>query len=154
MGRTPDRRPFTIVRMSSFAQISLGVTDAERAGRFWARALGWERRPPRWAGDDWIVIAPPPGEPGVAIAMDLSESPVAEQPRIHFDLDAGDVDLDTEVERLVALGASRVDWPHYPQPSEAHPQEPPFTVLADPEGNRFCVAGRRLTEIPIAERAA
>jgi catechol 2,3-dioxygenase-like lactoylglutathione lyase family enzyme len=37
-----------------------------------------------------------------------------------------------EVERLIALGAERVDW-------DLYPEDPDFVVLADPEGNRFCV---------------
>jgi hypothetical protein len=127
-------------RMAVFAQISLGVHDCERAGAFWSRALGYVRRAPRWAGDDWIVIEPPPGEAGAAIAMDLSETKPPEFPRIHFDLRAPDGDLDAEVARLVALGATRVDWPFYPEPGERHPAETPYAVLADPEGNRFCVA--------------
>jgi catechol 2,3-dioxygenase-like lactoylglutathione lyase family enzyme len=126
--------------MTVLAQISLGVADCERAGAFWGAVLGYVRRPPRYPGDDWIVLEPPPGTAGAAIAMDLSESPVQDQPRIHFDLDAGDRDLDREVDRLVALGAQRVDWPHYP--AELEPGAPPYVVLADPEGNRFCVAGR------------
>ncbi|MDR7275122.1 VOC family protein [Catenuloplanes atrovinosus] len=129
--------------MAAFAQISLGVDDPDRAGAFWAQALGYVRRPPRWDGDEWIVIEPPPGERGPAIAMDTSESPAEEFPRIHMDLDAGDRDLDTEVDRLIALGARHVDWPYYPEPGERHPAEPPYVVLADPEGNRFCVAGYR-----------
>jgi hypothetical protein len=127
-------------RMAFLAQISLGVHDCERAGAFWARALGYARRAPRWEGDDWIVIEPPPGVAGAAIAMDLSETKPAEFPRIHLDLTAPDGDLDTEVDRLIALGATRVDWPFYPQPGERHPAEPPYVVLADPEGNRFCVS--------------
>ncbi|GAA3953793.1 VOC family protein [Actinoplanes auranticolor] len=127
--------------MAVFAQISLGVQDCERAGAFWSAALGYVRRPPRYPGDDWIVIEPPVGVPGAAIAMDASETPVQEQPRIHFDLDAGDRSLDEEVARLLALGAQRVDWPYYPEQLE--PGAPPYVVLADPEGNRFCVAGRR-----------
>ena len=123
------------------AQISLGVHDCERAGAFWTAALGYVRRAPRYAGDDWIVLEPPAGEVGAAIAMDLSESPVQELPRIHFDLDAGDRPLAEEVVRLLALGAREVDWPHYPD--ELEPGAPPYVVLADPEGNRFCVAGRR-----------
>ncbi|GIF42448.1 VOC family protein [Actinoplanes xinjiangensis] len=126
--------------MADFAQISLGVNDCERAGAFWAAALGWVRRPPRWDGDDWIVIEPPPGRPGAPIAMDDSGSPAEEFPRVHLDLLAGDAGLDAEVERLLALGATRVDWPFYPEPGERHPEETPFVVLADPEGNRFCVA--------------
>ncbi|QFZ17346.1 VOC family protein [Saccharothrix syringae] len=127
--------------MTAIAQVSLGVSDCERAGAFWAAALGYVRRAPRFAGDDWVVVEPPPGVAGAAIAMDLSESPVEERPRVHLDLDAGEVDLDDEVDRLVALGARRVPWPHYPD--RLGPGEPPFVVLADPEGNRFCVAGRR-----------
>ena len=126
--------------MAVIAQISLGVGDCERAGAFWAQALGYVRRPPRWAGDDWIVIEPPPGASGAAIAMDSSESPAEDYPRIHLDLQAGDRGLDAEVRRLLDLGARRVDWPHYPQPGDRHPAEPPYVVLADPEGNRFCVS--------------
>jgi catechol 2,3-dioxygenase-like lactoylglutathione lyase family enzyme len=129
--------------VAAIAQISLGVSDPERAGDFWIQALGYVRRPPRWDGDDWIVIEPPPGDSGAAIAMDHSGSRAEEFPRIHLDLDAGERDLDEEVTRLVGLGARRVDWQHYPDPDAQHPAEPSYVVLADPEGNRFCVAGSR-----------
>ncbi|MBG0565441.1 VOC family protein [Actinoplanes aureus] len=129
--------------MTVLAQISLGVGDPERAGAFWIEALGYVRRPPRWDGDDWIVIEPPPGVSGAAIAMDTSESPAQELPRVHLDLETDGRDLDAEVDRLVRLGARRVDWPHYPEAGERHPGELPYVVLADPEGNRFCVAGKK-----------
>ncbi|MET9563852.1 VOC family protein [Streptomyces tauricus] len=127
--------------MTTIRQVSLGVMDDVRAGEFWRQALGYVRRPPRFEGDDWIVLEPPTGVPGVPIAMDVSESPAVEFPRIHFDLDAGERALDEEVARLVALGAQRVDWRHYPE--NPGPGERPYVVLADPEGNRFCVEGRR-----------
>ncbi|MGW2386109.1 VOC family protein [Streptomyces sp. NPDC001658] len=127
--------------MTTLKLISLGVTDDERAGEFWRRALGYVRRPPRFEGDDWIVLEPRAGEPGAAIAMDVSQTPVQEFPRVHFDLDAGDRDLDAEVDRLVGLGAQHVDWPHYPE--HLSPSARPYVVLADPEGNRFCVEGHR-----------
>ncbi|MEU7981292.1 VOC family protein [Micromonospora sp. NPDC049081] len=127
--------------MSMIEQVSLGVTDDRRAGRFWAEALGYVRRPPRYPADEWIVLEPPPGTTGVALAMDVSESPVTEFPRIHLDLHAGDRDLDDEVDRLLGLGADRVDWPHYPAVPE--PGQLPYVVLADTEGNRFCVSGHR-----------
>ncbi|WP_229070407.1 VOC family protein [Actinoplanes sp. DH11] len=126
--------------MAVIAQISLGVADAERAGNFWAQTLGYVRQAPRWQGDDWVVIVPPPGDSGVAIALDVSTSRVEDEPRIHLDLLAGEAGLDAEVDRLVKLGAGRVDWPHYPKPGERHPAELPYVVLADTEGNRFCVA--------------
>ncbi len=129
--------------MTSIAQISLGVQDDKRAAAFWAPALDYVRRPPRYDGDDWIVLQPRPGSPGSPIAMDVSESAVEEFPRIHLDLDAGDRDLDEEVARLVRLGAQHVDWQHYPR--DPHPAEKEYVVLADPEGNRFCVGGQRRT---------
>lgn len=43
----------------------------------------------------------------------------------------GSSDLETEVDRLVALGATRVDW--------VYPDDAEFVVLADTEGNLFCV---------------
>ncbi|BBH70437.1 hypothetical protein ACTI_71220 [Actinoplanes sp. OR16] len=121
--------------MAFIAQISLGVAVAERAAVFWEAALGYVRRAPRWDDDDWIVIEPPPGVAGAPIAMDVSESRVEDYPRIHLDLYAGEAGLEAEVDRLVALGAGRVDWPH-----RAGPGEPEFVVLTDTEGNRFCVA--------------
>ena len=126
--------------MTVIRQLSLGVRDDERAGAFWAAALGYVRRPPRYDGDDWIVLEPPPGVAGCPIAMDVSESPAPDLPRIHLDLAVDDGDLDAEVERLAGLGAARVDWPYYP--ADPGPHEPRYVVLADPEGNRFCVAER------------
>ncbi|MEN3608488.1 VOC family protein [Plantactinospora sp. ZYX-F-223] len=130
--------------MTRISQISLGVIDDKRAGEFWRQALGYVRRPPRYEGDDWIVLAPPPGVSGSAIAMDVSESPAERFPRIHLDLQVDDRDLDEEVDRLVTLGARRVDWPYYP--TDDGPEPPGtrlrYVVLADTEGNVFCVEER------------
>jgi catechol 2,3-dioxygenase-like lactoylglutathione lyase family enzyme len=127
--------------MTSIRQLSLGVTDDVRAGEFWRQALGYVRRPPRYEGDDWIVLEPPPGVPGCPLAMDVSESPAQEFPRVHLDIGVdGDRTLDEEVDRLIALGAQHVDWQHYPE--HPTPAEPRYVVLADPDGNRFCVSER------------
>jgi len=53
-------------------------------------------------------------------------------PRIHLDLYAGD--QAAEVGRLIALGATEVHW--HKRPADAD-----YVILADPEGNRFCVIG-------------
>ncbi|MFC0003962.1 VOC family protein [Micromonospora siamensis] len=127
--------------MSMIEQISLGVRDDQRAAEFWAAALNYVRRRPRYPGDEWVVLQPPPGGAGVPVALDVSDSRVEEFPRIHLDLNAGETDLDDEVQRLVGLGAARVDWPHYPARPE--PGQQPYVVLADTEGNRFCVSGDR-----------
>jgi hypothetical protein len=83
--------------------------------------------------DDWAVLVPADGRPGPGLSLGRSETPVQDQPRVHLDLYAGDAaDQAAEVARLVALGAERVDWDGYDAESD-------FVVLADTEGNRFCV---------------
>ena len=60
------------------------------------------------------------------------------QNRLHIDLRADDVATADELERLLALGARRVDVGQPPGAS--------WTVLADPEGNEFCLLGRTVQE--------
>ena len=55
--------------------------------------------------------------------------------RLHLDVNATDRDQDAEVERVLALGATRVDIGQ---------GEPTWVVLADPEGNEFCILASRV----------
>lgn len=111
----------------------LGVGDLHRAVAFWSEALGYEPRRPVGPDDDFTVLVPPTGRSGAPLALDVSESPVQEHPRVHLDLYAGNSsDQAAEVARLVALGAQEIDW-------DLYPPDPDFVVLADTEGNRFCV---------------
>ena len=106
----------------------LGVSDVRRAAEFWGRALGYVPRD-EVLDETFVVLAPPDGV-GQNISLMRSETPVQDRPRVHLDLYADDPEA--EIERLVELGAERVDWQDYPA-------DPDFTVLADTEGNRFCV---------------
>ncbi|RSS76644.1 VOC family protein [Streptomyces sp. WAC06614] len=117
--------------MLTIGSIVLGVSDVPRAVTFWTRALDYV---PRDAlRDDFVVLRPADGGPGVQVALMGSDTAPQEHPRVHLDLYAGDAaGQAAEVERLVALGARRVDWDHYPE-------DPDFVVLADPDGNRFCI---------------
>lgn len=118
--------------MLSIGTVVLGVADLRRALDFWSRALGYVPRDGE-VEDDWVVLVPPDGGPGARLALGLSETPARERPRVHLDLYAGDAaDQAAEVERLISLGAQHVDWDLYPDDAD-------FVVLADPEGNRFCV---------------
>ena len=121
--------------MTVIRQLSLGVRDDERAGAFWAATLGYVRRPPRYDGDDWIVLEPPPGVAGCPIAMDVSESPAEDLPRVHLDLAVEGTGLDAEVERLVGLGARVVET----RTRTTGPYVETWTVMKDPEDNGFCV---------------
>jgi hypothetical protein len=80
-----------------------------------------------------MVLVPPEGASGTAIALQTSQTPAEEHPRIHLDLHVADAaEQEAEAARLTSLGASRVDW-------DLYPADPDFIVLADPEGNRFCI---------------
>jgi len=113
--------------MLTIGSTVLGVNDITRATAFWHAALDYVPREP---GDDtWVILVPSAG-PGPQLALMLSETPAQEHPRTHLDLYADD--QAAEVERLISLGAQRVDW-------DLYPENPDFVVLADPDGNRFCV---------------
>lgn len=116
--------------MLTIGSTVLGVNDVARATAFWHAALGYVPQEP---GDEtWVILVPASG-PGAQLALMLSETPVQEHPRIHLDLYADD--QGAEVQRLVSLGAQRVDW-------DLYPADPDFVVLADPDGNRFCVVDK------------
>jgi catechol 2,3-dioxygenase-like lactoylglutathione lyase family enzyme len=118
--------------MLSVGSVVMGAGDIRRAADFWCQALGYEPRDGE-VEEDWVVLVPADGRAGTQISLGLSETPVQEHPRVHLDLYAGDAaDQAAEVERLVRLGATRVDWDRYPD-------DPDFVVLADTEGNIFCV---------------
>jgi predicted enzyme related to lactoylglutathione lyase len=108
----------------------IGVSNIRRAMAFWEQALGYV---PRDEPEDTFVVLTPPSGDGPNISLMVSETPVQERPRVHLDLYADD--QGAEVERLIGLGAAHVDWADYPPDAD-------FIVLADPEGNRFCVVDR------------
>jgi predicted enzyme related to lactoylglutathione lyase len=108
--------------------IVVHVSDVARAMAFWAPALDYE---PRYEPEpDWVILQPRGGA-GPNLSLDGVGADPPQFPEIHLDLYAAD--QEAEVERLVGLGARRVeDWPY---PEEEHD----FVVLEDPDGNRFCV---------------
>jgi predicted enzyme related to lactoylglutathione lyase len=117
--------------MVTVGVVVLGATDVDRAASFWCEALDYEVRRDGFGG--WAVVLTPRHGAGVEIALQTSETPPSEHPRLHIDLHVADVaEQDAEVERLVSIGADRVDWDRYPD-------DPDFVVLADTEGNLFCV---------------
>ena len=117
-----------MVDMLRVGSTVLGASDVRRAAEFWGRALGYVPRD-EVLDETFVVLAPADGT-GQNISLMLSETPVQERPRVHLDLYADDPEA--EIERLLELGASRVDWQGYPPDRD-------YTVLADTEGNRFCV---------------
>lgn len=117
--------------MLTFGVVVLSVADRRRAEEFWSEALGYEVRENPFGG--WARVLAPPDGTGPVIALQRSDEPPENHPRLHFDLHVTGVpEQESEAARLVSLGASRVDW-------DLYPDDPDFIVLADPDGNRFCI---------------
>ncbi len=109
-------------------QTSVDARDPVLLGRWWQQALGWvvvDESP------EVFEIRPAPAQlPGLLFVRVPEEKTVKN--RLHFDFRPDD--RDREVDRLLALGAERVDIGQ---------GEQTWVVLADPEGNEFCVLGSR-----------
>ncbi|MEW5808414.1 MAG: VOC family protein [Actinomycetota bacterium] len=107
-----------------FSEVCIDAHDTEALASWWARVLGWPAeetddgdvalRAPAGAGPDWLFLAVPEGK--------------AVKNRIHFDFTPDD--QTAEVARVLQLGARRVDIGQ---------GEQSWVVLADPEGNEFCI---------------
>jgi catechol 2,3-dioxygenase-like lactoylglutathione lyase family enzyme len=104
--------------------VVINCADLERMTAFWAAALDLTPRP---VGDDgqFRVL----DGPRVNVSLQVARTPVSARDQMHFDLYTDD--QPGEVRRLRALGASYVR--HNEDPDDD------YVVLADPEGNRFCV---------------
>ena len=121
--------------------VCIDSTDPRKAATFWQEALGWRRTDD---SDDEVVLEPPQGSPQDGVSPDILFLKVPEtktvKNRLHFDLRPED--QAAEVARLEALGATRVDV--------GQTAESTWVVLADPDGNEFCVL-RALTAEELAE---
>ncbi len=98
--------------------------------RFWQEVLGWRRT---FDGADEVVLEPPEGSAENGVAPDLLFLRVPESKtvknRLHIDLRPDD--QAAEVARLEGLGARRIDI--------GQGQDVSWVVLADPDGNEFCM---------------
>jgi len=110
------------------ATVVVNVRDMRRAVRFWDAALGYQQREQRW-DPEFMMLVHPAGN-RLPVSLQLTDTDPKERVRVHLDLYTSD--QARHVERLVELGATRVDdWPY--------PEDADFIVLRDPDGNEFCV---------------
>jgi hypothetical protein len=116
---------------SKFTELIVDAADPRRLADFWAAVLGW----PVTASDEGgVEIAGPPGA-GPALVFVPVPEPKTIKNRLHIDVNPVGCDQAQEVERLIGLGARRVD---------VGQGEQSWVVLADPEGNEFCVLRPRV----------
>lgn len=117
----------------SLHHIVVDARDLPAQARFWAAVLDWKVLSER---EREVVIGQDESAP-VGICFMPATGAKQVKNRLHLDLNPGAEDREAEIERIVALGARRVDIGQSGTES--------WTVLADPEGNEFCVLRPKLT---------
>lgn len=142
--------------MTPGIQVTMDAADAPVLGAFWAEVLGYEEQAPPDGYDSWDTFLDDIGVPedertsayaivdpeGVRPRIYLQKvpEPKTTKNRVHLDVNVADRSeprsvqretVDAEVERVVGLGATRV---------ETFDREHEYwVVLRDPEGNEFCI---------------
>jgi predicted enzyme related to lactoylglutathione lyase len=119
---------------SVLREVIIDYRDPHRVGRFWSDVLAWplveDERGYCWSSSTGEPTAPAP----LLVFLPVPE-PKHGKNRLHIDVNPSGSDQDEELERLLALGARRVD---------VGQRDVPWVVLADPEGNEFCLLHRRV----------
>ncbi|MEO8898640.1 MAG: VOC family protein [Candidatus Dormibacter sp.] len=124
---------------SRITEVIIDCHDLDRAADFWCAVLGYQRGK---GGEGWLSIAAWASGEGPSddelragavppfLAFVVVPEEKALKNRVHVDVTPTDCSQGEEVERLIALGARRVDIGQ---------GDVPWVVMADPEGNEFCV---------------
>jgi predicted enzyme related to lactoylglutathione lyase len=116
--------------MLRVGSVVIRVDDLPLQTAFWTAALDYvAREDPSAPGADFALLRPRAGD-GPNVSLDKVHSKLQIPPRIHLDLYAED--QAAEVERLKGLGATEIHW-------DQRPVDADYVIMADPEGNRFCV---------------
>ena len=109
-------------------EVVIDCADHDVVVPFWTAALGWRSHP---VNAQYVSLQPPPGVAGPAILFQKVPEPKQVKNRVHLDL--GGDDMAEAVARLAHLGARVI--------AQRSLGDFTWTVMADPEGNEFCVSG-------------
>ncbi len=120
---------------SQLATIAIDAVRPRVVADFWCAVLGWDVVE---EDSDVISIAPQDRSRPSIDVIAVPEGKTVKN-RLHFDLRADGVSTAEELERLLALGARRTDVGQGPDVS--------WVVLADPEGNEFCLLSRSVQDV-------
>jgi predicted enzyme related to lactoylglutathione lyase len=117
-------------------EIVIDCQDHVLVGDFWAAVLGYQVTERSDGPEDWYrQLTGPAGSGPTVLVIRTPDGPKTTKNRLHLDVNATDRDQDAEVERVLALGATRVDIGQ---------GDVSWVVLADPEGNEFCILSSRI----------
>jgi len=115
--------------------ICIDAVDPGTVAEFWKAALGFEIRE---VDDEGISLGSPEGGLPTVDILRVPE-PKTVKNRLHLDLRADGATTDAELERLLTLGATPVDI--------GQGTDVDWVVLADPDGNEFCLLRRTVQEL-------
>jgi catechol 2,3-dioxygenase-like lactoylglutathione lyase family enzyme len=122
------------------SELVINAADPDLLAAFWSNVLGYVELGRE--DDGSIEIGPAQagfGGPQPTLVLSPSSNPRTGRLRLHIDVSATDRDQDAELERLLALGARAADVGQTGTES--------WHVLADPEGNEFCLLRARLQPV-------
>lgn len=121
---------------SRIAQVAIEAEQPQLLAEFWCAVLGWVVHDVE-EGVIWCIGPADGSLPGIDVGP--AQGAKSGKSRLHLDLRADGVSTEEELERLLALGAHTVDIGQGPEVS--------WTVLADPEGNEFCLLKGTVQEL-------
>lgn len=116
---------------AALTEVVVDAADPARLADFWAAVLGWEVTDEDETG---VEISPPGGGRPTLVFVAVPDAKAGKN-RVHLDVNPTGCDQETELARLHALGATDVDVGQGQQT---------WYVLADPEGNEFCLLRTRV----------
>jgi predicted enzyme related to lactoylglutathione lyase len=122
------------VSRSSILNVTFDCSDAEFMARFWSEVTRWPRSKVEMPGNPFWVVASPDGDASPHLVFVEVPEPKRTKNRVHLDLLPQDGLQDQEIARLESSGARIVDDRRGVNPGG-------WVVMADPEGNEFCVEG-------------
>ncbi len=116
---------------SRFTELCIDCHDPRRLAVFWAQVLDWRVDAD---DEDEVAVVDPEGRAPSLLFAPVPEDKTVKN-RLHIDVNPRDRDQEAEVERLLLLGARRADV--------GQGDDVSWVVMADPEGNEFCVLRSR-----------
>jgi len=134
--------PAAYAEIVHLENVVVDATDPQALGRFWGTSLGSETLTDEPDGFETRLTVP--DGPVIDLCFQRVPEPPLEPQRLHLDLRGGE-EQQSVVERLLALGAS---------PADIGQGQVPWVVLADPEGNPFCVMEERAAYVDAGPVAA
>lgn len=121
---------------SRIAALAIDAHEPRKVADFWMAVLGWRILE---ESEEGVSIAPPDRDWPTIDVVPVPESKTVKN-RLHLDVRADGTSTAEELDRLLSLGARTVDVGQSPDST--------WTVLADIEGNEFCILSRPVQDLP------